>query len=87
LETPHHVVLVLELMEGGDLFNFLYNRQEIAAAEGNLHSAFDYALPEDEARHVFTQVLRYVVLYTRRIKNLFLCLLMLADNKRSRLCP
>mmetsp|Transcript_23683 Transcript_23683/g.40302 ORF Transcript_23683/g.40302 Transcript_23683/m.40302 type:complete len:896 (-) Transcript_23683:1301-3988(-) len=61
LETPHHVVLVLELMEGGDLFNFLYDRQVAAAGiDGPLSTAYNYALPEDEARHVFTQIISAV---------------------------
>lgn len=61
LESPHHVVLVLELMEGGDLFNYLHARQEDAAAsDGSLQSAFKYALPEDEARHVFSQIISAV---------------------------
>lgn len=61
LETPHHVVLVLELMEGGDLFKFLYDRQVAAAGlDGPLPAAYNYALPEDEARHVFTQLISAV---------------------------
>ena len=56
LESPHCFVLVFELMEGGDLAKFLLNRQKDALANGLMISAFQYALPEDEARHVFNQV-------------------------------
>ena len=56
LESPHCFVLVFELMEGGDLAKFLLNRQKDALVNGLMISAFQYALPEDEARHVFNQV-------------------------------
>mmetsp|Transcript_20901 Transcript_20901/g.30092 ORF Transcript_20901/g.30092 Transcript_20901/m.30092 type:complete len:833 (+) Transcript_20901:317-2815(+) len=57
LESPHHVVLVFEIMEGGDLAKYLLTRQEEAVKSGGLLSTFPYALPEDEARHVFSQII------------------------------
>ena len=65
LESPQHVVLVLELMEGGDLFNYLFERQAPLASDGGGQSAFQYALPEDEARHVFGQVLLLYMLHCK----------------------
>eukprot|EP00602_Paraphysomonas_sp_CaronLab_P005136 CAMPEP_0185035892 /NCGR_PEP_ID=MMETSP1103-20130426/27996_1 /TAXON_ID=36769 /ORGANISM="Paraphysomonas bandaiensis, Strain Caron Lab Isolate" /LENGTH=784 /DNA_ID=CAMNT_0027573173 /DNA_START=260 /DNA_END=2614 /DNA_ORIENTATION=+ len=56
LESPHHVVLVFEIMEGGDLAKYLLDRQEEAVKSGGTLSTFPYALPEDEARHVFSQI-------------------------------
>ena len=57
MESPQHVVLVFELMEGGDLFHYLLDRQiEAVKASTESINAFQYALPEDEARHVFNQV-------------------------------
>jgi serine/threonine protein kinase len=50
------VVLAFELMEGGDLAKFLLQRQKEAVSKGTMVSSFHYALPEDEARHVFSQV-------------------------------
>lgn len=45
-------------MEGGDLYNYLLNRQiDAIKASTESISSFQYALPEDEARHVFSQVL------------------------------
>jgi serine/threonine protein kinase len=59
VESPQHVVLVFELMEGGDLFHYLLDRQiEAVKASTECISSFQYALPEDEARHVFNQVSR-----------------------------
>ena len=48
LETGFHVVLVIDLMLGGDLFQYCKNRGATAA---------ECALPEDEARHIFKQIL------------------------------
>lgn len=48
MESNLHVVLVFELMEGGDLFHYLSQRGTTAQ---------ECALSEDEARHVFHQVL------------------------------
>lgn len=45
-------------MEGGDLFHYLLDKQiEAVKASTESISAFQYALPEDEARHVFNQVI------------------------------
>lgn len=57
-------MLVFELMEGGDLSKFLLQRQKEAIAEGAMLSAFHYALPEDEARHVFGQVILRILIST-----------------------
>ena len=48
-------------MEGGDLYNYLLNKQidAIKTASESI-SAFQYALPEDEARHVFGQVWKFI---------------------------
>lgn len=51
LEAPAHVVLVFELMSGGDLYNYMRKKVGTAA---------QVALTEDEARHVFQQVLSAV---------------------------
>ena len=48
LETASHVVLSVDLMSGGDLLKYCSGRGTTAAA---------CALPEDEARHIFRQVL------------------------------
>jgi serine/threonine protein kinase len=47
LETPEHVLLIFELMEGGDLLSFLRGR-------GN--TPIEMALSDDLARHVFQQM-------------------------------
>lgn len=47
-ESAQHVVLVFELMEGGDLMRFLSKRGTLAS---------EIALPEDEARPLFHQIL------------------------------
>lgn len=52
LETTHHVVLVFELMEGGDLLKFLVQRKAAGQAKASLS--------EEEARHVFYQVVSAV---------------------------
>jgi len=46
-ESTQHVVLVFEIMEGGDLYRFLIARGSTAQA---------VALPEDQARPVFQQL-------------------------------
>lgn len=51
IETPLHVVLVFELMEGGDLYNYM-RKQGTTPAQ--------ISMSEDEARHVFQQVLSAV---------------------------
>jgi serine/threonine protein kinase len=51
MESAKHVVLVFELMEGGDLQRFLSARGPTAA---------EMALPEDEARFLFFQILSAV---------------------------
>jgi serine/threonine protein kinase len=44
-------------MEGGDLFHYLLDRQiEAVKASTECITAFQFALPEDEARHVFNQI-------------------------------
>ena len=48
LETAFHVVLSIDLMLGGDLFQHCKNRGTTAA---------ECALPEDDARHIFKQIL------------------------------
>jgi serine/threonine protein kinase len=53
LESHHHVVLVFELMEGGDLLKYLIRRQQA------MHTP-RACLTENEARHVFYQVLSAV---------------------------
>lgn len=50
METVNHVVLVFELMEGGDLMKFLLARKARSPTGRPM-------LNEDEARHVFYQVL------------------------------
>jgi serine/threonine protein kinase len=47
-ETPKHVVLAFDLMEGGDLRDYLLTRGRTAA---------ESALPEEEAREVFRQIM------------------------------
>jgi serine/threonine protein kinase len=51
LESTHHVVLVFELMEGGDLLKFLQSQGTTAS---------ESSLSEDEARPLFHQVLSAV---------------------------
>ncbi len=51
MESINHVVLVFELMEGGDLFKYLLKRKKRTGKA---------CLSEDEARHVFYQVLSAV---------------------------
>ena len=58
VESPQHYVLIFELMEGGDLWNYLrglaVQRQETGASgPGSLPLM---ALPEEETRSVFQQV-------------------------------
>jgi serine/threonine protein kinase len=48
LETPQHIVLAFELMKGGDLHRYMSARGVTAS---------DASLSEEEARHVFHQVL------------------------------
>lgn len=48
MEIHRFVVLVFDLMEGGDMFQYLNQRGSTAS---------DAALSDDEARRVFTQVL------------------------------
>ena len=50
-ESANHVVLVFELMEGGDLYNYL-------VARGS--QPHEMALPEDEARHILIQLVNAV---------------------------
>ncbi len=52
-ETQNHVVLIFELMEGGDLMKFLVRRRQASPGQ-------KACLNEDEARHVFYQVLSAV---------------------------
>ena len=47
VETPNHIVLIFELMEGGDLLKYLCRRGSTANA---------IALPPDEARMAFHQI-------------------------------
>ena len=56
MESQHHIVLVFELMEGGDLMKYL-SRQKSSSGHPNLQRA---CLSEDEARFVFYQVLSAV---------------------------
>lgn len=49
MESQHHVVLAFELMGGGDLLKYLLRRQKQMASP-------KACLQEDEARHVFYQV-------------------------------
>lgn len=56
METQLHVVLVFELMEGGDLLNYLSKKGPTAAAA---------ALSEDEARLLFHQVFGLLLLCQR----------------------
>lgn len=51
METQNHVVLAFELMEGGDLLKYLVRRKE---KTGKAY------LSEDEARHIFYQVISAV---------------------------
>jgi serine/threonine protein kinase len=53
MESTNHVVLVFELMEGGDLLKYLIRRQ----SQGLRTKA---NLTEDEARLVFYQILSAV---------------------------
>eukprot|EP01038_Epipyxis_sp_PR26KG_P005993 gene5993-8251_t len=50
IESVNHVVLVFELMEGGDLLKYLIHQR-------SKHPLQKAALSEDEARHVFYQIL------------------------------
>lgn len=52
LESVNHVVLVFELMDGGDLLKYLQKQKN-----GVMKKA---CLPEDESRHIFYQVLSAV---------------------------
>ena len=49
-ETANHVVLVFEMMEGGDLLHYLQRRKR----QNNSDRA---SIPEDEARHIFSQII------------------------------
>ena len=51
LEIHRYVVLVFDFMEGGDMFQYLRSRGPLAA---------DAALPEEDARRVFQQVINGV---------------------------
>jgi serine/threonine protein kinase len=51
VETPSHVVLIFELMNGGDLLSFMVKRGPTAQ---------EMSLPEDVARSVFTQLVNAV---------------------------
>ena len=53
IEAPAHFVLVFELMEGGDLLNYLVNR-------GKETSSSNCILNEEEARDVFQQIISAV---------------------------
>lgn len=61
VESPHHVVLIFELMEGGDLFNYLLEKQKEAGITDLSPTSGQHAslsvVTEEEARHVFAQVL------------------------------
>jgi serine/threonine protein kinase len=48
MDSPHHIILVFEVMEGGDLLNYMYRNGHVAPQEA--------ALSEDEAKYVFHQV-------------------------------
>ena len=48
METAQYVILVFELMEGGDLLRYLCKRGTTAA---------QISLPEDECRQLFHQIL------------------------------
>lgn len=51
----NHVVLVFELMEGGDLLKYLKNHvKPVTNGKMTMNKSF---LSEDEARHIFYQVL------------------------------
>eukprot|EP01041_Mallomonas_annulata_P005975 gene5975-12052_t len=52
IESSTHVVLVFELMEGGDLYNYMRKKGGVVALQA--------AMSEDESRHVFQQVLSAV---------------------------
>lgn len=72
LETAFHVVLSIDLMLGGDLFQYCKNRGTTAA---------ECALPEDEARHIFKQILdgvnhmhhNRIVHRDLKLENILLC--------------
>jgi 5'-AMP-activated protein kinase catalytic alpha subunit len=58
MESAHHVVLVFELMEGGDLLKYLKNNAKpVTIGRTIVNKSF---LNEDEARHIFYQVLSAV---------------------------
>jgi serine/threonine protein kinase len=50
MESQNHVILMFELMEGGDLLKYLLRRKQQM-------SLLKACLTEDECRHVFYQVL------------------------------
>lgn len=51
MESAHHVVLIFELMQGGDLLKYLLRNNKTQAPPQRT------ALSEEEARHVFYQIL------------------------------
>ncbi len=58
MESANHVVLVFELMEGGDLLKYLQNHTKpVSNGKTTVNTSF---LNEDEARHIFYQVLSAV---------------------------
>ena len=58
MESANHVVLVFELMEGGDLHKYLKNCVK-PVINGKITTNKSFLL-EDEARHIFYQVLSAV---------------------------
>ena len=64
-ETPQHFVLMFELMEGGDLWNYLRNLPEKRALDGPAAPSGvpSMALSEEEARSVFQQVLQVIIVF------------------------
>lgn len=58
VESPHHYVLIFELMEGGDLWNYLRKLPERREEEGVTlpPNVPPMALTEEQARNVFHQV-------------------------------
>jgi serine/threonine protein kinase len=62
-------------MEGGDLFHYLLDRQLGAVrASSESINAFQYSLPEEEARHVFNQVGLTLLLHPLIAQTLLSCL-------------
>lgn len=57
-ESPQHVVLVFELMEGGDLLKYLLNLE--GGPSSSPSSSDIHAVSEDEARPLFHQILSAV---------------------------